>query len=145
MLARSIAKDGFEKVTKGANPQEVRKGVFAAVEKVLAALKVMSKPVTTPEEIAQVSCISHKPFTKSDILFADVQVATVSANGDSDIGDLISQAMKRVGKDGVITVRDGKTMSDELEVIEGLKFDRGFISPYFVNSSKGVTQNFVPV
>ena len=65
VLARSIAKDGFEKVTKGANPQEVRKGVFAAVEKVLAALKVMSKPVTTPEEIAQVSCISHKPFTKS--------------------------------------------------------------------------------
>ena len=74
-----------------------------------------------------------------------MQVATVSANGDSDIGDLISQAMKRVGKDGVITVRDGKTMSDELEVIEGLKFDRGFISPYFVNSSKGVTQNFVPM
>ncbi len=88
-----------------------------AVEVVVEELKKISRPVTTPEEISQ--------------------VATISANGDKTIGELISSAMKKVGKDGVITVKDGKTMHDELEVIEGLKFDRGFISPYFINSSKG--------
>ena len=65
------------------------------------------------------------------------QVATISANGDQQIGDLISTAMKKVSRSGVITVKDGKTLEDELEVIEGLKFDRGFISPYFINSTKG--------
>lgn len=65
------------------------------------------------------------------------QVATISANGDTQIGNLISEAMKRVGKEGVITVKDGKTLVDELEIIEGMKFDRGYISPYFINSSKG--------
>lgn len=65
------------------------------------------------------------------------QVATISANGDKTIGDLISSAMKKVGKNGVITVKDGKTLHDELELIEGMKFDRGYISPYFINSSKG--------
>lgn len=79
----------------------------------------MSKSVTSPEEIRQ--------------------VATVSANGDEKIGTLISDAMKKVGKDGVITVKDGKTVHDEMEVIEGMKFDRGFISPYFINTSKGGT------
>jgi chaperonin GroEL len=77
----------------------------------------MSKSVTTPEEISQ--------------------VATISANGDIAIGELISNAMKKVGRDGVITVKDGKTLLDEMEVIEGMKFDRGFISPYFINSTKG--------
>ena len=77
----------------------------------------MSKSVTTPEEI--------------------LQVATISANGDTTIGQLISDAMKRVGKEGVITVKDGKTLHDEMDVIEGMKFDRGFISPYFINSTKG--------
>lgn len=66
------------------------------------------------------------------------QVATISANGDKQIGELISTAMKRVGRNGVITVKDGKTLDDELEVIEGMKFDRGFISPYFINTNKGV-------
>ena len=66
-----------------------------------------------------------------------MQVATISANGDSNIGQLISDAMKRVGRDGVITVKDGKTLHDEMDVIEGMKFDRGFISPYFINSTKG--------
>ena len=65
------------------------------------------------------------------------QVATISANGDDKIGNLIADAMKKVGKDGVITVKDGKTLHDEMEVIEGMKFDRGFISPYFINTSKG--------
>ena len=77
----------------------------------------MSKSVTTPEEI--------------------YQVATISANGDEKVGGLISEAMKKVGKEGVITVKDGKTLHDELDVIEGMKFDRGFISPYFINTAKG--------
>lgn len=93
-----------------------------AVEKVKDELKGLSKPVTTPAEIAQ--------------------VATISANGDTAIGNLISDAMKRVGKEGVITVKDGKTLNDELEVIEGMKFDRGYISPYFMNSTKGAKVEF---
>ncbi|RWS23968.1 chaperonin subunit-like protein, partial [Leptotrombidium deliense] len=122
VLARAIAREGFEKISKGANPIEIRKGVMMSVEKVVDNLKSMSKPVTTPEEIAQ--------------------VATISANGDKEIGNLISDAMKRVGKDGVITVKDGKTLSDELEVIEGMKFDRGYISPYFITSAKGAKCEF---
>lgn len=88
-----------------------------AVDKITETLKTLSKPVTTPEEVAQ--------------------VATISANGDSSIGNLIADAMKKVGKEGVITVKDGKTLNDELEIIEGMKFDRGYISPYFVNTTKG--------
>lgn len=71
------------------------------------------------------------------------QVATISANGDHEVGNLISTAMKKVGKNGVITVKDGKTLHDELETIEGMKFDRGYISPYFINSSKGMLDNDV--
>lgn len=122
VLARAIAKEGFEKISKGANPIEIRRGVILAVDAVKENLKKLSRNVTSPEEIAQ--------------------VATISANGDRAIGDLISEAMKRVGKDGVITVKDGKTLIDELEVIEGMKFDRGYISPYFINSSKGAKCEF---
>lgn len=122
VLARAIAKEGFEKISKGANPIEIRRGVMLAVESVKEQLKSLSRTVNTPEEIAQ--------------------VATISANGDKAIGDLIGEAMKRVGKEGVITVKDGKTLIDELEVIEGLKFDRGYISPYFINSSKGAKVEF---
>lgn len=92
-------------------------GIMLAVNQITESLKSLSRPVTTPEEVAQ--------------------VATISANGDSAVGNLISDAMKRVGKDGVITVKDGKTLQDELEIIEGMKFDRGYISPYFVNTTKG--------
>ena len=77
----------------------------------------MSRSVTTPEEV--------------------YQVATISSNGDETVGKLISDAMKKVGKEGVITVKDGKTLEDEMEVIEGMKFDRGYISPYFINTAKG--------
>ena len=139
VLARAIATDGFSHVTKGANPVEVRQGMVMqcyfnaiynysdftgiqkAVEVVIESLKQLSRPVTTPEEIAQ--------------------VATISANGDKQIGQLISDAMKRVTKDGVITVKDGKTLHDELEVIEGMKFDRGYISPYFITTAKGRIAN----
>uniref|UniRef100_A0A2K6Q2G6 60 kDa heat shock protein, mitochondrial n=1 Tax=Rhinopithecus roxellana TaxID=61622 RepID=A0A2K6Q2G6_RHIRO len=117
VLARSIAKEGFEKISKGADPVEIRRRVMLAVDAVIAELKKQSKPVTTPEEIAQ--------------------VATISANGDKEIGNIISDAMKKVGRKGVITVKDGKTVNDELEIIEGMKFDRGYISPYFINTSKG--------
>ncbi|XP_012682026.1 60 kDa heat shock protein, mitochondrial [Clupea harengus] len=117
VLARAIAKEGFDTISKGANPMEIRRGVMLAVETIIDELKKLSRPVTTPEEIAQ--------------------VATISANGDSEIGNIISDAMKRVGRKGVITVKDGKTLHDELEIIEGLKFDRGYISPYFINTAKG--------
>ncbi|KAM7132177.1 LOW QUALITY PROTEIN: 60 kDa heat shock protein, mitochondrial-like [Molossus nigricans] len=112
----AIAKAGFAKISRGANPVEIRRGVMLAVDAAISELKKQSKPVTTPEEIAQ--------------------VATISANGDKEIGNIISDAIKKVGRKGVITVKDGKTLNDELEVIEGMKFD-GYISPYFVNKAKG--------
>ena len=139
VLARAIAKAGFDRVTHGANPVEIRRGLMAAVQavnnqltgesnmgrlkkplliKIFFFLTEMSKSVTTPEEI--------------------LQVATISANGDTNVGTLISDAMKKVGREGVITVKDGKTLEDEMDVIEGMKFDRGFISPYFINSTKGI-------
>ncbi|BFF93527.1 60 kDa heat shock protein homolog 2 mitochondrial [Drosophila madeirensis] len=122
VLARAIAKEGFEKISRGANPVEIRRGVMLAIDTVKENLKKMSRPVSTPEEIRQ--------------------VATISANGDESVGNLISEAIKKVGRDGVITVKDGKTLNDELEVIEGMKFDRGYISPYFINSTKGAKVEF---
>ncbi|KAK9508290.1 hypothetical protein O3M35_007987 [Rhynocoris fuscipes] len=122
VLARAIAREGFDKICSGCNPVEIRKGVMLAVEAVKEALREQSKPVTTPAEIAQ--------------------VATISANGDKKIGLLISQAFEKVGKDGVITVKEGKTLEDQLEVIEGMKFDKGYISPYFINTSRGAKAEF---
>ncbi|XP_045453309.1 63 kDa chaperonin, mitochondrial-like [Melitaea cinxia] len=117
ILARAIAREGFESISKGANPIEIRKGVMLAVDTVTAHLKKISKPVKTSEEIEQ--------------------VATISANGDKSVGKLIACAMNRVGKDGVITVKDGKTLDDELEVVDGIQIEKGYVSPYFVNSKKG--------
>ncbi|THD18372.1 60 kDa heat shock protein mitochondrial, partial [Fasciola hepatica] len=122
VLARAIAKEGFEKISKGTNPIEFRRGVMLAVDAAVKQLRELSKPISTPEEIAQ--------------------VATISANGDHAIGELISSAMKKVGNDGTITVKDGKTLHDEIEFIEGMKFDRGYISPYFINTEKGARCEF---
>lgn len=117
ILARAIAREGFDSISRGANPIEIRKGVILAVEAVTEHLKKISKSVQTSEEIEQ--------------------VATISANGDRSIGKLIARAINKVGKDGVVTVKDGKTLEDELEIIEGMKIEKGYLSPYFINSSKG--------
>jgi chaperonin GroEL len=116
ILARAIYVEGLKCIASGVNPAELRKGVQAAVNEVIDYLKVNATKLTTSEQITQ--------------------VATISANGDRHIGALISEAMAKVGKEGVITVQDGKTISDELTVTEGMKLDRGFISPYFINETK---------
>ena len=109
VLARAIYAEGCKSVAAGLNPMDLRRGVNLAVDAVVEELRRKTKAVSTNDEI--------------------MQVATISANNDQTIGKLIATAMEKVGKDGVITVQDGKTLSDELEVVEGMKFDRGFISP----------------
>jgi len=116
VLARAIFSEGVKSVAAGMNPMDLRRGISAAVEAVVGELKAQSKMISTSEEIAQ--------------------VGTISANGEREIGDLLARAMEKVGKEGVITVADGKTLENELEVVEGMRFDRGFISPYFVTNAK---------
>lgn len=119
VLARAIYSEGCKAVAAGLNPLDLRRGITLAVNKVVATLEEISRPITSKEEITQ--------------------VGTISANADEEIGQLISEAMERVGKEGVITVQDGKTLENELEVVEGMKFERGFISPYFITDSKTQT------
>src|SRR5260370_26978459 len=115
ILAYAIVKEGAKGVAAGMNPMDLKRGVDLAVEAIVENLKKNSKNVTSNEEIAQ--------------------VGTISANGDAEIGRFIADAMKKVGNEGVITVEEAKSLETELEVVEGMQFDRGYISPYFVTNA----------
>src|SRR5512139_2521298 len=112
VLAQALYREGFKVVAAGASSMDVKRGIDTAVEEVVKALKKMSKPVKEQKEISQ--------------------VGTISANNDSTIGNIIAEAMNKVGKEGVITVEEAKGIDTTLDVVEGMQFDRGYISPYFV-------------
>ncbi|SIO10917.1 chaperonin GroEL [Sulfurivirga caldicuralii] len=116
VLAQAIVREGMKSVAAGMNPMDLNRGIHKAVNAIVEEIKAMSKPCDTTEAIAQ--------------------VGTISANNDPEIGNLIAQAMEKVGKEGVITVEEGNSLTDELEVVEGMEFDRGYLSPYFVNNQE---------
>merc|ERR1719291_1358495 len=116
VLARAIFREGCKAVAAGMNPMDIKRGMDAAVKTVLADLAVQATTIDSPASIKS--------------------VATIAANGDEQIGNMITEAFEKVGKDGTITVSDGKTMEHELEVVEGMKLDRGYISPYFITNAK---------
>src|SRR5438067_972950 len=116
LLAQAIVREGSKAVAAGLNPMDLKRGIDLAVESVVGDLKSRSKKVSTNEEIAQ--------------------VGTISANGERDIGEMIAQAMQKVGNEGVITVEEAKGLETELDVVEGMQFDRGYISPYFVTNAE---------
>ncbi len=114
VLAQAIAREGMKYVAAGMNPMDLKRGIDKAVTALVEELKKISKPCTTSKEIAQ--------------------VGTISANADEDVGKIIAEAMDKVGKEGVITVEDGKSLNNELDIVEGMQFDRGYLSPYFINN-----------
>jgi chaperonin GroEL len=116
VLAQAIVVEGMKSVAAGMNPMDLKRGVDKAVQAVVAEIKNISKKVTTNDEIAQ--------------------VGTISANGEREIGDMIAKAMERVGNEGVITVEEAKSLETELDVVEGMQFDRGYLSPYFITNAE---------
>ncbi|BBL57077.1 chaperonin GroEL [Methylomonas koyamae] len=119
VLAQAIVREGLKSVSAGANPMDIKRGIDQAVSVAVEELKKLSKPCTDSKAIAQ--------------------VGTISANSDEAFGQIIADAMDKVGKEGVITVEEGSSMHNELEVVEGMQFDRGYISPYFANQKEGMT------
>ena len=116
VLAQAIAQEGSKAVAAGMNPMDLKRGIDMAVEAVVGSLESQSKKITTSDEVAQ--------------------VGTISANGEAEIGKMIAEAMERVGNEGVITVEEAKSLETELDVVEGMQFDRGYLSPYFVTDSE---------
>ena len=114
MLAHAIVKEGAKAVAAGMNPMDLKRGIDKAVEAIVAELKANARKITNNDEIAQ--------------------VGTISANGDTEIGRFLAEAVQKVGNEGVITVEEAKTAETELEVVEGMQFDRGYLSPYFVTN-----------
>src|SRR5689334_21520996 len=116
ILAHAMVREGVRAVAAGLNPMDLKRGMDIAVEAIVADVKKRAKPVSTNDEIAQ--------------------VGTISANGDAEIGRMLADAMKKVGNEGVITVEEAKSLATELDVVEGMQFDRGYLSPYFVTNAE---------
>ena len=114
VLAQAIVREGVKSVAAGMNPMDLKRGIDLAVEAAVEDIKARAKKITGSDEVAQ--------------------VGTISANGDKEVGDMIAQAMAKVGNEGVITVEEAKSLATELDVVEGMQFDRGYISPYFITN-----------